>query len=190
MPRLSSVLAGVLAGIAGVLALAYLAAAAIGLVPGLDWYHDLSFTRAIAGCPVILGEPDSSFDSPRSFQGDGYSVSRFTLPSALPACMANLGPRLSKYPSRVYYRKDWLVISWRHPPLSKLDSELSSWALGAEAPGLENEILLSLERPSTWYAMRYKGGPTTFGDPFLIQNVDLYVVDPTTHKFYLVNKNT
>jgi hypothetical protein len=186
MPRIRNVLAGV----AGLLALAYLAAAAIGVVPGLGWYHDRSFTREIAGCPVILGAPDSSFDSPRSFNGDGYSVARFSLPSALPACMANLGPRLSKYPSSVEDREDWLVISWRHPPLSKLESELTSWALNAEAPALENEIRVSLGRPSTWYAIRYKGGPTTFGDPFLIQNVDLFVVDTTTHKFYLVNMNT
>jgi hypothetical protein len=82
---------------------------------------------------VVLGEPLFQYDTERAFNGDGYSMAVYELPSTIRARFEAADERLlSDYPKRPHYRDHWSVERWRRAPFNgrfqeHLDFALSSY---------------------------------------------------------------
>jgi hypothetical protein len=176
--------------VAAALAGTYAVAAALGVVPGMGWYFERQFTEELVGCHITLGTAERLIESPRAFNGDGFSVARYRLPAGMLDCVAATTQEPLAYPRATEDRVGWKVRGWRHPPLSPLDAALSQWSLSAEAADLAPDISAALARPSTWYALLYKGEASTADPNGYIGNVDLFVIDREHGKFYILNLNT
>lgn len=178
------------AGGVGVLLTAYLAMLVhIGAVPGFNWYHDRGFTRQVFGTSFGLGAEVTSYETPRSLHGDGYSVWVYRVPEHVSDLVRRNPERLSDYPRRSL-RPEWRVQRWTPARAAAAHGEYIRWALGPAPDALQAELESVLKKPGTWYAFLVSG---TTGDemnsPF-IQNIDLFILDPATDRFYVVNSNT
>lgn len=172
------------AAFAGVLLLGYCGMLAHhGAVPGFDWYHDRGFTRQVFGTSFGLGRAVTVHEEPRSWHGDGYSVWVHRLPERISEVVRRHPEQLRGYP-RNSLRPEWRVQPWTSARSSAMHREYLTWAISPAPEPLEAEIEAVLAKPGTWYSfLVYKNGE-------YINNMDLFVVDPTTNRFYVINHNT
>jgi hypothetical protein len=141
---------------------------------------------------ITLGAALFAYDSPRAFNGDGYSISVYELPAIIRSRFESTDKRLlSEFPKRPSYRNHWDVQHWREAPFDPkfvkyLDFALSSYD-SARAPGLLSHfqaIREALSHKRTYYAFfSYDHG----NDP---GNIDLFVVDLEGGRLYTINHNT
>jgi hypothetical protein len=171
----------------GLLVLVYGAAAALDVaLPGLGWYQELRLTRDLAGVGVVLGDPLAAYDTPRAFNGDGYSVARYRLPPDLAAAFGAAGaPR--GYPRLPGYREGWTRRDWRPTPAPAADAAYLEAALSGAPPALRSAAERALAHPGGWYAVFYKVADT---EPAHVMNVDLFVVDVDGAALFIANMNT
>lgn len=176
-------------GIAAALTM-YLCAFALEIAPGARWYYERRYLRELLGCRTSFPPMEVAIDTPRSFNGDGFSVARYPLSPKIRECITALEDGQQTLPTRMRHRDAWSTRHWKQPPLSPLESSLVRWALSAEGKELVDEMRVSLTRNTTWFAILYKGKGTDANPNEYIMNVDLIVADPVTGKLYILNSNT
>lgn len=159
-----------------------------GFVPGFDWYHDLRFTRQVTGKAFTLGRPVSSYETTRSWHGDGYSVFVYRMPDRVVSHFAHPAPHLAELPVRGRWRRDRAIHRWSRGPSAPAHPRHLEFALGRAPESIEDQIWAALARPTTWYAVLHKSIGS--GPELHVLNVDLFVADPVERRFYIVNHNT
>ena len=153
------------------------------------------FERHLEGlvdAEVVLGQPLFEYDSKRAFNGDGYSISVYELPSSVRTRFEAADERLlSDFPKHPHYRDHWRFERWRRAPFDGrfkkyLDFALSSYH-SDHVRGLADEfrsIREVLSGTGAYYAFFYYSHGDYLGD------IDLFVVDLEGNRFYLINHNT
>lgn len=141
---------------------------------------------------VALGQALYQYDSPRAFNGDGYSLSVYELPAKVRARFQSADKRLlSEFPKRPDYRDHWTPRPWREAPFDPSLKKYLDFALGEydseRASGLSSQfqaIREALSRKGVYYAFfaydhgNYPG------------NIDLFIVDLKGGRLYSINHNT
>lgn len=141
---------------------------------------------------VKLESPIFEYDSERSFQGDGYSISIYQLPLSIQSRFEAADERLlSDYPKHPSYRNHWSFERWRKTPFDEKFNEHLNFILSRydadNAPGLSEHfeaIQAALKREGSFYAFFYSRPHQNLGD------VDFFIVDLVEKRLYLINHNT
>jgi hypothetical protein len=150
------------------------------------YYEDLFDAK------VDLGTALFKYDSERSFNGDGYSISVYELPPSIRARFESRDDRLlNQFPKKASYRDRWATVSWREAPMEDRFIQYLDFALSSldsrEAPELLNHfesIRRAMSQPNTFYAFFYYDHGDYPG------NIDLLIVDLKEGRLYLINHNT
>jgi hypothetical protein len=141
---------------------------------------------------VVLGPAIFEYNSDRAFNGDGYSISVYDLPTKLRKRFESADNRLlNEYPKHPSYRNHWQFEHWREAPFDEkfmehLNFALSSYDSG-KASGLTScfeAIRKALARKGTFYALFYYKPGGYIGD------IDFFVVDLVEGRLYSINHNT
>jgi hypothetical protein len=151
-----------------------------------------AYLADVFGAPVELATPLFAYESPREFNGDGYSIEVYPLPRSLRTFFVQRDRNhLSNFPKLPDYRDGWTSQSWREGPLEKgfrrhLEFAVSS-VDSAKVSGLEAQftaIRTCLSRPNAFYACFVNDRGDHIGD------IDFFVVDLEQERIYLINHNT
>lgn len=150
------------------------------------------YLKDLYDCEVSLGPAIFEYDSERSFNGDGYSFSVYSLPSTIRERFESADSRLlSEYPKHPSYRDHWSFEHWREAPFDEkfkdyLDFALSSYDAGnaSELTTHFESIRKALGQKGTHYAFFYNRPSSYIGD------IDLFIVDLNEGRLYSINHNT
>jgi hypothetical protein len=159
------------------------------LVPGFDWLYDRWFTRDLTGVGASLGTPLHTYETERSWHGDGHTVLTFHLPSRLAERFRGAPADLTTYPRRPRDRDGWDVSHWKPTPARAEDHRYIEFAISGAPHSVQAEVRTVLNIPGGWYAFLSREGGSVHAHSW-VMNVDFYVVDPLGRRFYLVNHNT
>jgi hypothetical protein len=141
---------------------------------------------------VKLGAALYEYDSPRAFNGDGYSFSVYELPANIRSRFETADKRLlSEFPKRPSYRNHWSPQHWREAPFDPKFEKYLDFALSrydsVQAPKLSSHfkaIREALSHKRTYYAFfAYEHGDYP-GD------IDLFIVDLEGGRLYTINHNS
>lgn len=141
---------------------------------------------------VHLPDPIFEYDSERSFNGDGYSISVYELPATIRARFESADERLiSEFPRHPSYRDHWSFERWRRSPFDEKFNKYLEFALSSydsdQADGLSEHFRLirkALTGDGAYYAFFY----SSHGD--YPGNIDLFIVDLEGNRLYSINHNT
>ncbi|WP_339135907.1 MAG: hypothetical protein WGN25_19200 [Candidatus Electrothrix sp. GW3-4] len=141
---------------------------------------------------VELGTPLFSYESPRSFNGDGYSFVVYPLPAAICNRFLSADRRLlAEFPKCPDYRKHWTTHPWHEAPADANFSKYLDFALSrydaesaADLTIYFRAIRKALARKQTYYAFFVYDHEEYPG------NIDLFIVDILGNRLYLINHNT
>lgn len=144
--------------------------------------------RGYFGTRVSLPKPSFSYESERSFLGDGYTLLVYDLPDSIRKRFENPEDSfLADYPKKTPDRGKWKAVSWKKGPRGFVLEEVFNLAFSERAPELDEPleaIRKALEKGTTYYGCFYY-------DPIdHVSDVDLIVVDLAERKLYLINHNT
>lgn len=150
------------------------------------------YLAGLYDCDVTLGPAIYEYDSDRSFNGDGYSLSVYELPSSIRRRFESVDQRLlTEYPKHPNYRDHWVFERWREAPLDGKFKEYLEFALSSYDSGQAPELNLhfmairnALSRNETYYAFFYYSPSNHLG------NIDLFIVDLIQGRLYSINHNT
>jgi len=163
----------------------------IGVLGILDVLGERVSTEETSGRFLPLGEPLFEYDSERSFLGDGYSFSVYSLPEKIRRQFLNAPPLFfSEFPKRPAYRKGWQTGFWREAPVDPALQKYADFAFAESVDDggrLEREIKMAknaLLHRGTFYAFFEK----SYGDN--VSNIDMFIVDLTKGRIYIINLNT
>lgn len=162
----------------------------VGFTPGSEAYASYRFSRELFGRGFVLGSPRHSYDSPRAFNGDGYSIEVFETPDGL-ARLAAFPPAefCSAFPIRPPFRSHWSGVPWHSTPITGKERMFLEFALMARADSVElTAAQRLLERlanePGHYIAYFYY----MHGDH--VGNVDFFLISPSARVLIVVNHNT
>lgn len=153
----------------------------------------LSYREYLAnlyGTKVTLGKPLFSYDSERSFNGDGYSITIYELPDSIRQRFSSADETLlSEFPKRPGYRKHWQSERWRRTPFEARFAKYLKFALSEYSPtsGLESqfaEIRKILAEEGRFYSFFYNQHDDRPGD------ADFFIIDLPGNRLYVINHNT
>lgn len=141
---------------------------------------------------VTLGKAVYEYDSPRAFNGDGYSLTVYALPANIRSRFESADERLlSEFPKRPSYRNRWSPHHWREAPFDPDFEKYLSFALSnydsSKAPKLTSHfqtIREVLSHKRTYYAFFAYVLDDYLGD------IDMFIVDLEGGRLYMINHNT
>ena len=153
--------------------------------------HD-AYLEGLFDTVAKLGKTNYEYDSLRSFNGDGYSISVYELPDSIRRRFDGADERLLlEFPKRPQYRSHWRTEHWRAAPFDPafqkyLDFALSSYD-ARQATGLAAQfeaIREAVSRKRTYY------GFFTYDHGERPGDIDLFIVDLERGQLYMINHNT
>lgn len=162
----------------------------IGLVPGAAIYHHLSITNRLFGTPFLLEAPSFSHHTERSFHGDGFSMTVYSLSEAQVRHLREAGPDLFKRPEEPDYRDTWQKVPWQRSPMKKDEARYLHFC--KDWPGESNvkaeEIVDQIESALAGTDCLYSYNYNENGEekPYLA-DVDFYFVDFKRRLLILLN---
>jgi len=162
----------------------------LGFTPGSSAYARYRYTRDMFGRSFVLGAPRLSYDSQRSFHGDGYSIEVYDISEALSRWSSSPPPDFTtSYPVRPSVRSDWIGVRWRQTPISAGDQKFMEFALATYADDKDfkeaKELLEKLAKePGHYFAYFYKMN----GE--YVANLDFFLISPSKRVFISLNSNT
>lgn len=152
----------------------------------------LKYLANLYDTDVALGPALYEYDSPRAFNGDGYSLSVHELPAKVRTRFQSADKRLlSEFPKRPDYRDHWTSRPWSEAPFDPSLEKYLEFALSSydseRASGLSSQfqaIREALSRKGAYYAFfAYDHGDYP-------GNIDLFIVDLKEGRLYSINHNT
>lgn len=162
----------------------------VGLTPGASAYARFRYSRELFGRGFALGAPRHSYDSPRAFNGDGYSIEVFTTSDALTRWATSPPTEFgTTYPVLPSVRSRWSAIHWRSTPVGPDERKFLEFALMERADSKDLEAARKLlerlaNEPGHYFACFY----FMHGD--YVGNVDFFLLSPSERVFISVNHNT
>ena len=156
------------------------------------YIHQKLYFDTIFDTKAGLGKPLFEYDSPRAFNGDGYSLTVYGLSPAIRKRFENPDARLlSQFPKFPSERSQWAMEPWRQAPVETrfrkhVDFALSSYDQD-QNPHLRDHfsaIESSLAGDSAYYAFFWFNHGDNVGD------IDFFLVDLKGGLIYVINHNT
>ena len=177
-----------------VLAVGYLSFS-LGLFPGSQSYYSKKYTAELTGQEFLLDKLEYSYDSDRSFNGDGYSIAVYNIDDDISKLFINPDPQFFvNYPAKNDSRKDWSLSKWKKTPVSDKDQKFIDFALSPISPqdkkeseGIKKQFELirkMLKDDGHYYSYLYKINGSMIG------NVDFYILSVKDKKIIFINHNT
>lgn len=162
----------------------------VGITPGASAYARYRYSRELFGRCFALWTPQYSYDSPWTFNGDGYSIKVFTTSDAL-ARWAKSPPSDfgTTYPVLPSFRSHWSALHWRATPVSAKERKFLEFALMRTADSNDLDAAQKLlerlaNEPGHYFACFY------FLHDDDVGNVDFFLLSPSERVFICVNHNT
>ncbi len=155
--------------------------------------HEYSkYLSNIFGANVTVGAAVFEYDTPRSFQGDGFSLVVYEAPESVRVQFENPDDKFtSEYPKRPLERKDWLTRSWSKAPITPENAKYIRFALSEIPPPNSGDfdvhtkaIREALSHGRAYYSFFYNEPNGNLGD------IDFFIVDLEGNRVYLINQNT
>lgn len=162
-------------------------------VAGMSREHDrMRYWAGLFATEVKPPPPLFDYDPPRTWLGDGFSLTVYELPDAIRQRFQDADQRLlTVHPQLPGMRRGWIVQTWTTGPLDKRSSTALDFAVGGpEARNREElarHVAVIRERITasrTFYAYFIEQYDTH------ITNVDLFIVDLEAQRLYILNMNT
>lgn len=160
----------------------------------LDWhfYGRYAYLQSIFSVRCELGTELYTYDTPRAYNGDGYSFGVFELPPTIRQRFSQTADGLlATFPRRDKDRLDWQTSFWRAAPAAEIHQKYIDFALsdyGSRDTQLHSQfanIRMALNSPHSFYSFFYKAS----GDDYP-NNIDMFVIDLDKGRLYIINHNT
>lgn len=139
-----------------------------------------------------LGKPLYEYDSPRAFNGDGYSFRAYELPTDIRNSFKAPDQKLlTEFPKQPFSSNGWSVQPWKEAPLTPSFNQYIEFALSNYDE--RNESSLSPYFKAIREALSSKGTFYSFfsrGNEQCPQDIDLFIVDLKNNRLYIINHNT
>ena len=155
----------------------------IGTTPGSDCLARYEESKELFGQRFWIGSPIMAYDSPRGFNGDGYSIEVLPMPDELVMFLSPPPANFTtNYPIKPVFRAYWEGVHWRPTPVSSGDSYLDFALEGGTGPAatLLNRLA---HQPGSWYAYFHSSNG-------YLENIDYWLVCPKERVIVWVNHNT
>ena len=131
-------------------------------------------------------------ESPRAFNGDGYSISVYELPGSIRDRFESPDEGLlANFPQRPSYRNDWSAQRWKRSPFDDEFDEYLDFALSSydsdKMTGIYDQFDAIRKAPSggeAYYAFFYCSHKE------YLLNVDMFIIDLGGNRLYTINHNT
>lgn len=162
----------------------------VGLTPGASAYARYRYSRELFGRGFALGSPSHSYDSPRAFNGDGYSIEVFQISDALTRWVSSPPAEFrTTYPVLPSVRSRWSAVHWRPTSISADERKFLEFALMEHADSKDLHAAKKLlerlsNEPGHLFAYFYYMHDDRVG------NVDFFLISPSERVFISVNHNT
>lgn len=160
------------------------------ILPGSSVYHEREYTQTMTGHSFTFQKKLYNYDSPRSFHGDGYSITIYEIaPKDIDSIKEREIELINNYPKRGEYRQNWKVEKWKKAPMDSGDYQIMDFAFSEYDPDEDLKkwfsiIRKSLESEEVYYGYLYKG------DKDWPMNVDFYLIDKQKNRMVIINHNT
>lgn len=144
--------------------------------------------HGVFGVYVNLSNPKFEYDSPRSFNGDGYSITIYTLPLSIRKRFENADQEfLTESPKPPLYRHEWFAEHWRRCPFDQKFDNYLSFALSEygndELNSRFSDIRKAMNGDQCYYSF--------FAQKLdYVSNIDFFIVDLESNLLYIINHNT
>ena len=173
------------------------------IFPGSTGYYDRQrqnernkFYQELTGLHLTTDKLLFGHYSERGFNGDGYSVSIYSLTEETAKLFFNPDKNFfTSYPIKPDYRSHWQSKHWDTSPIKENEKLFLDFALmeftptdEKEAKELEdnfNSIRKMLSQEGNYYAYHYY-----MHDNDMVGDIDFYVVSPSDRKLITINHNT
>ena len=151
---------------------------------------DLALTKEALGTSFSLGEPLNLYATPRSPNGDGFTLLIYPLSEEMFAQLQSPSTDFFEHPKQEGDRHDWERQPWKKRKVTDDLTEILDFALVFAPTEFQTKVRTSLEHPTTYYAyLVYKITVPGLDEP-RIGNIDLYILDFEEKLFYVINHNT
>lgn len=157
-----------------------------------DRYSHQRDQDGVFACDANFGNAMYGYDSDRSFNGDGYSLTVYVLPDSIRKRFQSVDQELTtEFPKCPDYRDDWDTVHWREAPFDPAYEKYISFAL--HAYNGDGDSGLAAQQARAFAAINKKGAYYAFfkydhGDS--PGNIDLFIVDIEDGMVYIINLNT
>ena len=157
------------------------------------------YLQGVFDAEVELGDPIYEFQTRRDFNGDGYTLMVYDLPSTIRSRFEAADDELLlEFPKDTDFRTDWATEHWRQGPLDPQFQEQLDFALtqyyGEPESGLTAQfeaIRQAISKQGGYYAFVYNTQEQYPNDPdSRTGNIDFFVVDLIGNRLYSINHNT
>jgi hypothetical protein len=142
--------------------------------------------------PTELAHPIFMYDSPRAFNGDGYTLYVYPLPQAVSNRFAKADKDLLEYfPIRPEYRKHWDTVFWQETPFRADYKIYLEFALSHYERDDRNKLKKHFD--DIRVALKMSGNYYSFFHYDLIdhpEDIDFFLIDMVGHRLYIINNNT
>lgn len=150
---------------------------------------DARYFQGLFATSIRLSPPVFRYDSPRAFNGDGYTFEVYPLPPEIRQRFARFNPsQMAELPRRPDYRSHWKASSWHRSPATEADRKYvdCAFAFGgsAELGRFQEEAKRVLATTSAYLSYFYFDHGNHPG------NVDLFIIDLERDRLFLINLNT
>lgn len=157
----------------------------------INTIRDLSDTKTILGKSIYLGSAQNSFNTPPTFNGDGYSYYEYKL-SERQTHHFNSPPQefFNRYP-KLGIREDWKITHWTKSPLEEKDEPAFQFARSRGNIEGNEKIVKLLNEPGNYYSYRFYNNNQDYSNGSMyISNVDFYIISPKERLLIIINHNT
>ncbi len=158
----------------------------------IDHFEYSNYLRNIYDTDFSFDDATFEYHSDRSFNGDGYSLSVYPLPSEIRNRFENPDSALkNEFPKKPNYRKDWDSQTWREAPYLIYQKRYFDFALQSHYSESNKEFEKYIEK-----ARKAIESKNTFYSFFVqvhsygVADIDLFIVDLEENLVYSINFNT
>lgn len=165
------------------------------IFPGSSTYYANKQIRELTGYYLDLTE-HFTYESPRAFNGDGYSILVYELTEEDANNFLHPQPDFFKdYPSKSEFRDHWDQQKWKKGPILETERKYLDFALN-EVPSINQEdysnlsvqfdhIRSIMSSNNCVYAFNYLSHSDSY-----IGNIDFFIISPEQKKLIIINHNT
>ena len=163
----------------------------IGLIPGTGFIREGFYCQALFGRWMMLSKARLTYDSPRAFNGDGYSIDVIDMSEEFWSWLeANKVELIADYPKKPSIRSEWEQVLWHKTPITDAETNYLEFATVeyGESEGQlaqARELLLKLAT-ADGSIIAYCHKTVSYG----IADIDFYLLNPRAKVFIRVNHNT
>lgn len=167
------------------------------IFPGSPWYHERALNEDLTGKRFSTEGILFSYDSERSFHGDGFTICVYRIDDATAAYFSDPEDGFfAVFPAKPLMRKEWKSQRWKRSPIEETETEYLEFALnygsiddatkGKELKQIVADVGNILKQRGAYYAYNFKSNEGSGR----VSNVDFFILSPMDKKMIIINLNT